>query len=342
VKPLRFAIFGTGFWAPYQLAGWRQIGGVECVALYNRTLSKAEKLAAAFGIPRVYPHPEELLDVERLDFLDIITDVSTHSQFVHLAADRGIPVVCQKPMALDLDTARRMVAACNQASIPFAVNENWRWQHPIRKFKQALETSDLGRPFRAHILYANRFPVFENQPFLKEIEQFILTDIGSHILDVARYLFGDAHSLYCQVQQVHQDIKGEDAATVMMEMGEGVTVVASMSYASPVEHDRFPETYIHLECERGSVELGPDFWVRVTTQDGTLSKRYPPHHYAWADPVYDLVHASIVPCQENILNSLRTGTPAETSGEDNFKTMQLVYGAYQSAGSNQVLDPRTL
>jgi len=342
LKPLKFAILGTGFWSRYQLAGWYEIGGETCVAAYNRTISKAEKLAAEFGIPHIYDNPEELLDKHEFDFIDIITDVDSHSQFVQLAAQYGIPVICQKPMAPDLETARGMLDACQQAGVPFAVNENWRWQYPIRQFKKALENNDLGRPFRAHILYANSFPVFENQPFLKDLEEFIISDLGSHILDTARFLFGDARSLYCQVQRVHTDIRGEDVATVMMEMRQGMTVVASMSYASPLEHDRFPETYIQVECERGSVELGPDFWIRVTTQNGTTSQRHKPPRYTWADPAYDLVHASIVPCQADLLKMLRGGEPAETSGADNFKTMQLVYGAYQSARSGKVVDPNTL
>jgi predicted dehydrogenase len=342
MKPLKFAIFGTGFWSQFQLAGWHEVGGVECVAVYNRTVSKAESLAADFGIPKVYADPEALLDQEEIDFLDIITDVDTHNQFVQVAAERGIPVICQKPMAADLETARQMLETCQKAGVPFAINENWRWQYPIRQFKKALENPELGKPFRAHILYANSFPVFDNQPFLKELEEFILTDIGSHILDTARFLFGDASSLYCQINRVHEDIQGEDVATVMMEMGARVTVVASMSYASLVEHDRFPETYIHVECERGAVELGPDFWVRVTTQNRTTAQRHKPPRYSWADPAYDLVHASIVPCQADLLKMLRTGELAETNGEDNFKTMQLVFGAYQSACTGQALDPREL
>lgn len=342
MKPLKFAILGTGFWSRYQLAGWNEIGGVDCVAVYNRTVSKAEKLAAEFDIPTVFADPEELLDQEQIDFLDIITDVDTHSKFVHMAAEHGIPVICQKPMASDIETAREMLDICQQAGVPFAINENWRWQYPIRQFKKALENPELGKPFRAHIQYANSFPVFENQPFLKDLEDFILTDIGSHILDTARFLFGDASSLYCQINRVHSDIQGEDVATVMMEMGVGITVVASMSYASLVEHDRFPETYIQVECERGSVELGPDFWVRITTQNGTTAQRHKPPRYSWADPAYDLVHSSIVPCQANLLKMLRNWEPAETSGADNYKTMQLVFGAYKSARSGQAIDPRKL
>jgi predicted dehydrogenase len=342
LKPLKFALIGTGFWSRFQLAGWYQVGGVLCVAAYNRTLSKAQELAAAFGIPSVYGNAEEMLDKESLDFVDIVTDVDSHSQFVHMAAERGIPIICQKPMAPDLKTARQMVLACQQAGVPFAINENWRWQLPIRRFKQALSDARLGRPFRANILYANSFPVFENQPFLKQLDKFILMDIGSHILDTARFLFGEAKSLYCQTQRIHADIQGEDVATVMMEMGEGTSVVVAMSYASHLEHGRFPETYIQVECEHGSVELGPDYWVRVTTRDGTVSQRYPPPHYSWAESAYDLVHASIVPCQADLAAYMRTGEPAETTGEDNLKTLQLVIGAYQSARAGQVIAPGVL
>lgn len=57
---LRFVVFGAGFWAPYQIAAWHEVQGAECVAIYNRTVCKAEKIAKRFDIPAVYAHPEEL------------------------------------------------------------------------------------------------------------------------------------------------------------------------------------------------------------------------------------------------------------------------------------------
>jgi predicted dehydrogenase len=114
MKNLRFAIFGTGFWARYQLAAWRELEGAECVALYNRTRSKAETLAHDFGVPAVYDDAEELLQREQLDFIDIITDVDTHPRFVQLAAQHKVAVICQKPMAPSLEVARDMVATCRR------------------------------------------------------------------------------------------------------------------------------------------------------------------------------------------------------------------------------------
>ncbi len=343
MAPLRFAIFGTGFWSRFQLAAWQQLEGADCVALYNRTVSKAEALAQEFGVPAVYGDPQELLDKESLDFIDIITDVDTHSQFVNMAADRGVAAICQKPMASSLAEAEQMVARCAEAGVPFFVHENWRWQTQIRQFHRMLYDGRIGIPFRARIHYVNSFPVFANQPFLRELDQFILTDIGSHILDAARFLFGEAQTLYCQTHHVHRDlkgepVKGEDVATVMMSTDRGLTVTCEMSYASRTEIERFPETYIYVEGSQGFLELGPDFWIRLTTAQDTVAKRYPPPHYVWADPAYDLVHASILPCNANILKALRGEGQAETTGADNLKTMKLVFGAYESAATGEAVD----
>lgn len=337
MSELRFAVLGCGYWSQFQIAAWRELSGVRLVALYNRTREKAEALAKRFDVPAVYDDAETLLTSEAPDFVDIITSPDTHAEFVHLAARHKVSVICQKPLAPDLQTAEDMVAACKAAGVMFLVHENWRWQTPLRAFKQALDRSDVGRPFRARITFSSSFPVFDNQPFLRELEQFILTDIGSHILDTARFLFGEAERLYCTTTRVNPEIRGEDVATIMLKMESGATVTCEMSYASRLEHERFPETYVLAECERGSVELGPDYWVRVTTEDGTFARRHPPPRYAWADPAYELVQASIVPCNANLLQGLAGRGVAETSADDNLKTLRLVFGAYESAATGNAV-----
>ena len=340
MKELRFAIIGTGFWSRYQLAAWREVAGAKCVAVCNRTRGKAEALAAEFGVPTVFEDAEAMLREVRPDFLDVITDVATHAQFVGLAAACGVPVICQKPLAPNLATAREMAAVCARADVPLFVHENWRWQRPFRELKRVLDSGAIGRVFRARVEYANSFPVFDNQPFLRELEQFILTDIGTHILDTARFLFGEASRLFCQTTRVRADIRGEDVATVTMQMG-GASVTCHMSYASRVEHDRCPETFVFIEGSEGSVELAPDHWLRVTTAAGTTARRVPPPHFPWADARYALVHSSIVACQADLLRALQTGGLAETHAADNLRTLELVFAAYDSAREQRVIELST-
>ena len=315
------------------------------MALCNRTAPKAEALARDFGVPpaSVYDDAEAMIRREKPDVVDVITDLETHARFVKLAAVHGVPVICQKPMATSLAEAESMVSACRQAGVPFFVHENWRWQTPVRAVKQVLAEGKIGTPFRAHIRMASGFPVFANQPFLATLEQFILTDMGSHILDVARFLFGEAASVYCQTHHVHRDLKGEnvrgeDVATVILRTRAGATVVCELGYpGTPFEHECFPETTIFVEGDRGSVELAPGYWVRTTTRDGTDAQRHPPPRYAWADPAYDVVQASIVPCNQDLLGAVRGEKPAETTGEDNLRTARLVFAAYESAATGRAV-----
>jgi predicted dehydrogenase len=181
------------------------------------------------------------------------------------------------------------------------------------------------------------FPVFVNQPALRTLEQFLLLDMGSHVLDLARFLFGEARSLYCQTHQVHADIRGEDVATVMMRMGKDRTsVVCQMAFAeNALEHDCFPQTSVFIEGDRGSLEVAPDYWVRLTTKEGTVSRRHAPPRFAWADPAYEVVHASLVPCLANLIEGIRGGA-AETTAEDNLRTIRLVFAAYESAQQDRV------
>lgn len=335
---LKFAMFGAGFWAHFQLAAWQELDGVECVAIYNRTRSKGERFARKFGVPAVYDDPQELLLREHLDFVDIVTYPFTLSRFVKLVAAHKIPVISQKPMAPSMEIAEENLRACREAGIPYFVHENWRWQSHLRELKKVLDSGVIGRPFRARISMVSAYPVFVNEPQIKNLKEFILTDMGTHILDIARFYFGEAQNVYCQIHQVHSDIQGEDVATVMMMMGGHTTVTCEMGYPENyIEYDYFPQTLIYVEADKGSAEIARDYWLRVTTREGTQARRYPPVRYSWVDPDYHAVHSSIVPCNANFLHALRGEVAAETTGEDNVKTLRLVFAAYDSARSGNAV-----
>ncbi|UFH53699.1 Gfo/Idh/MocA family protein [Spirosoma sp. KNUC1025] len=336
---LKFAVIGTGFWANYQIPAWFEVGGVELVALYNRTRSRAEGFAQQFNVANVYDDVDELLDqhAAELDFVDIITDVDTHSFFTAKAVARGLDVICQKPMSSGLEAARQMVEVGHRAGVRLFIHENFRWQAPIRKLKEIIDSGVIGRPFKARVSFCSAFPVFDNQPFLAELDQFILTDIGSHILDVCRFLFGEAESLYCQTSRVNPRIKGEDVANVLLRMQSGLTCYAEMSYASILEREAFPQTLALVEGENGSIQLTHDFQLRITTRTGTVTTEGRPTLYSWLDPAYAVVHASIVDCNRNLLAGLQGTGQTETTADDNFETIRLVYAAYDSATRNKVI-----
>ncbi len=336
----RFAIFGAGFWARCQLAAWREVGGVECVAIYNRSRAKAEAFARDLCVPAVYDDAEKLLRELKPDFVDNITEIGGHKPLSLLCAKHRIPCICQKPMAASLKDAREMVAAFAKAKTAFFVHENWRWQTPMRALIDTLRSGVIGTPFRARFTMISGFDVWANQPALRELPQFILTDLGTHLLDTARACFGEARSLYCQLHRtLAPDVKGDNVATLLLSMGEAKTsVVIELGYAkTPLERESFPQTLAFVEGPLGSIEVTGDYWLRVTTKKGTQSRRHAPPRYAWADPRYDISQSSMVPCHRDLLAALRGETPGETTGADNLKTLELVFGAYESARRDAVV-----
>jgi predicted dehydrogenase len=162
--------------------------------------------------------------------------------------------------------------------------------------------------------------------------------MGSHILDVIRFLFGECRELWCQTKAINRGIKGEDLAVVMMKMKNGMPVYTELSYASVVEHDSFSTLYILAEGENGSVYLGPEFEIRTTTRKGTVSEIVTFPSYYWADPDYIVNHESGIHINRNILDDMTGKSTAENTGEDNLETVRLIWACYESAENGKTIN----
>lgn len=337
---LNFAVLGTGFWSNYQVPGWLELPGVKLLATCDRDLGRARALADRFGAPHAYADPDELLrnHAAELQFVDIITQVETHRALVEKVVAHGLPVICQKPMADSLADAQAMLDAARAANVPFFVHENWRWQAPVRRIKEIIDAGTIGKPFRARLQFCHAFPVFENQPALREVEHLALADVGSHLFDVARLWFGEVAQVYCRTATVNPTVRGEDVATTLLSHHSGVESVVELSFSSRFARDPFPESFYVVEGSEGSVTLSYDNALTITTRQGVEAlKADPPVRYGWINPDYALVHCSIVDCNRDILKQLRGEGQSEMAATDNFETARLVWAAYESATIENVV-----
>ena len=105
---------------------------MEIVAACDLQLSKAQASA-----PKAYTSIENLLAEEQLDFLDIATRPDTHLPLVRAAIERGIPAICQKPMAPTIEDAAEMAKLVHKTGARVMIHENWRWQPWYREAKTA-------------------------------------------------------------------------------------------------------------------------------------------------------------------------------------------------------------
>ena len=91
------------------------------------------------------------------------------------------------------------------------------------------------------------------------IERFIIEDLGIHILDVARFLFGDVARVTARTRRVNPAVRGEDVATILLDHENGVTSVVDCSYATLMAVESFPETLIEVDGAEGSIRLNQGY-----------------------------------------------------------------------------------
>jgi len=130
-KPLRVGVLGLTHdhvWGVLDEA--RASGDVELVAAAEPYHALQEKVHDQYGLS-AYGEVEELLDRESLDAVYVFADNATGAELTELAADRGLHVLVEKPMAADLEGADRMLAACRRANVRLMINWPFAWWPPL-------------------------------------------------------------------------------------------------------------------------------------------------------------------------------------------------------------------
>jgi predicted dehydrogenase len=331
MSELRGGLIGCGFFSINHLHGWRGVAGASIVALCDRDAARLATVGDQFGVAPRYADAEEMLAKEKLDFVDIATTVSSHRALVEMAAGRGVAVICQKPFAPSMLDASAMVATCRNASVPLMVHENFRWQSAIRALAAVIEKGEIGAPFWGRVSFRSAYDVYSGQPYLATGERFIIEDLGIHILDIARYLFGDVASATARTRRVNPAIRGEDVATILLDHENGVTSVVDCSYATRLAIEPFPETLIEVDGSEGSVRLNQGYELVTTTKSGVHRMDVSPSLLAWASRPWHNIQESVQAIQQHWVECLRNGREPATSGRDNIKTLALVEAAYTSA-----------
>lgn len=334
----RVGVIGCGFFAQNHLAAWAGMKDVVLAAVCDLDSSKAEAAATKYGAS-AYTDASAMLAAEKLDFVDIATTMTSHAFLVDLAVRHGTPVIVQKPLAPSWAECVAIVERCKAAGLPLMVHENTRFLTPVRRARDVIDAGKLGSLNWARISFRTGHDIYANQPYLALEEHFAILDLGVHMLDVARFLLGDADRVYCQSRSVKVGIRGEDQATMMLHHEGGATSVVECSYASPLYPDPFPELTLQIEGTKGSLRLEPSYRMSVFSEDEAQSFDVSPALLSWSTPPWHGTQESVLRTQEHWVRSFRAGIEPETSGQDSLKTYGLVFGAYQSAREMRALAP---
>ncbi len=334
----RGVLIGCGFFARNHMHGWIAAEGAEIVAVCDVDRGRAEEFARTFGVAGVYTDAKAMLREEKPDFVDVATTVETHRPLVELALAHGALTVCQKPFAPTWLDAVAMVEAAERAGRPLIIHENFRWERPFRILRTEIDAGAIGVPFFARLSFRHGYDVYANQPYLAEVEDFGLMDVGLHLFDLARFLMGDVAKLACMTQRLNPIVRGEDAFTTMLRHEGGAVTSVECSFFSKADPDPFPETLARVEGPEGTIEVTLGGRVRVQTAAGVREIDGDPPVPEWGGRPWHLVQDSVVAFEAHVVEVLRGRAEPQPSGRHNLGTLAMALAAYRSAARDEVVD----
>jgi predicted dehydrogenase len=335
---LRGVGIGAGYFAPFHYEAWTRIPEVEIVAMCNPTEDRAEPIMAKYGVPRYYADWKAMIDREAPDFVDIITPPATHEEMCRYAAERGVHVICQKPLASTSEASRRIVEHAHAAGVRFMVHENFRWQPWYREIKRIQTDGTIGE--FTHLSFVMRTgdgwgpdAYLARQPFFRDYPRLLVYETGVHFVDTFRFLLGEVSSVFAQLRRLNPVIKGEDAGQLLLTFESGATAIWDANRYNEVEAQspRYTFGSLRIDATRGHLTMETDSSIRIKP----LGEPGRALDYARAnvnfagDCVYFL--------QRHFVDCMRSGRAFESNGFDYLKTIAAVEAAYESAGRGQAV-----
>jgi D-apiose dehydrogenase len=334
-------VIGCGFFSGNHLNSWKDLApeGADLVAVCDIDAAKAKAAAETFGVPRWYSDPETMFRAENLGLVDIVTRMDTHRPLAELAFRHGVPAIVQKPFAPTWTDCVAIVAAAEKAGLFIAVHENFRFETPLQKVKEILDSGAIGTPSWARIGFRTGYDVYKGQPYFYDEERFVILDLGVHVIDVARFLLGEVERVSCETQRRNPKVKAEDTATMLLRHTSGAVSVVEATYETKKLPDPFPETMLEIEGPRGAIVTRPGYRLEMTV-DGKLTKsEFEIPRLAWSKPPCHMVEESVYKACAHFLECLKAGRDAATSGRDNLKTYAVCEAAYESAVTGRAVRP---
>jgi len=335
---LRVGVIGLGMGRQH-VAGYRTHPQADVVAVADVDETRLNEVGKeVLGIRKRYTSAEEMLEKARLDVVSVATPNAFHRPLTELALDAGCHVLCEKPIALNAEEGRAMVAAARRAGKRLMINFSFRFTEQSWALKSQVDGGVLGDVYFARTCWHRRrgIPGFGGHFCQKKLSGGgPLIDLGVHRLDLALWLMGYPKPVwvlggtYAPIASARAEKEGkaydvEDMAVGLIKFDNGAMLEVEASWAANIAEAELMETRL-LGTKGGLVQRNLDETYRFEAEiyverDGALfdMKLHPPVP-AVRGPMYHFVDA--------IIND----TPHVATGEEGVVVQALLDAIYLSA-----------
>jgi len=241
----------------------------ELIAIAGRSERKVREAAARYGFRRYYTDWRKLVKDPDIELFDNCAPNTMHVEPCIEAAESGKHILCEKPLAPNAKDAKKMLEAVRRAGVKHMVGFNYRFVPAIVLAKKILEERRLGRVYHFRARYLQEWGMDPNLPLIwkfrkEESGSGPIGDLGSHIIDLARFLVGEIKSVFSVTatfikerplpedpsKKGKVDVEDAFAAVIEFENGAIGTLEATRFAAGRKNYNN-----IEINCEKGSIEF---------------------------------------------------------------------------------------
>lgn len=314
---INVGLVGSGFMAQVHALRFAAIDDVEVAGVASP--SYPEEFAEEFAPDaEVFDDPEELFDNPDVDAVDVCTPTPTHREIVEAAAERGLDVLCEKPLERTLEDGRAIADAVSEAGITFMVGHVLRFFPQYSTAKEQVEAGEIGTPGTASCL--RQSPLAETDSWFhdEELSGGVLHDLAIHDFDFLRWTFGEVESVFARRAELEHDRYA--TATLRFENGAVGKVDARWPHDDSIPF----VTEFELAGDDGLIEYRSEddnpFELHTSVDE-------PPSQ----DPIDEVLRKDPYRLElEHFLSCVRTGDEPTVTADDAIEAMRISLAARES------------
>lgn len=347
---VRVGIIGTSGWTEMMyLNNLRDRADVEIAALCGRSPERLGEMAAKHGVAATYTDYRRMIDEAGLDAVIVAAPDDRHREMTLAAIDKGLHVLCEKPLANNADDARLMLKAAESARIKHMVLFTWRWQPHFQYLRSMVEEGVFGTVYRAQFSFLAGFARDGSYQWRHDPTRAngVVGDLGSHMIDMSRWLFGEvatvSATLGTSISRTgipgHSGGSANDSAHLSLEFENGMLAVVDTSVVAH-SADMLAKHVVRIEGESATLELEHVFLgssagaaIRLMRADRDVieSLAVPAHFFGSSNPAefLDIYNKERVGALEFIA-AIREDLRPEPGFGDGVKAQEVVDAALRS------------
>lgn len=339
----KVAILGSGFIADIHFESYhRFIPEAEVIAVYSRDAEKARAFAEKHGIPAWYDDMDQVITASGCELVDICLPNFMHATATLKAAAAGKQIIIEKPLAVTLEDADAMIAACKKANVRLMYAEELCFAPKYERVRQMVREGGVGDIYMLKQGEKHSGPHsdwFYNRALSGG---GVLMDMGCHAIAWFRWMLNNsrAKSVYATMDTVLH--KGrtdcEDNSVVIIEFENGVVGVAENSWAKHGGMDDRCEVYgtagvVYADLFMGNAAVSYSkngYGYAMEKADTTIG---------WSFTIFEEVFNQGYPHElKHFIDCVRNDKTPLVTGEDGRAVLEIIYAAYASAGSGKKIE----